>query len=329
MVVIAIIAILIGLLLPAVQKVREAAARTQSQNNLKQMGLAIQSLCSATDLPLPPASGTYAGENVTATVFFHILPQIEQGLIYQQNLASPDTGVSASTPIKTYIAPLDSTNPGTDSHISYSANAAVLGNTAGGTWRLINLTEGKGTTNTILFMERWASTGTPAANNHRWPHVNPVGATNLYLFYMTSATNFPNPDFSLNPTGTAATADATAPTAAAPGQQTATASPLRAFWWAWGTAAFARSAKPWPPREAWEGSRRCPSGPGLAWSIQSDLGGAGPRGLVRDCWRLPLPLAEETPPPNPLPEAGRGSKSGALSCSPPRFGEGLGEGSRR
>src|SRR5438046_10755611 len=86
LVVVAIIAVLIGLLLPAVQKVREAAARIKCANNLKQLGLAAQSYHDANE-HLPPGVGYYptAADGAFGTYFFHLLPHVEQDNLYPRS----------------------------------------------------------------------------------------------------------------------------------------------------------------------------------------------------------------------------------------------------
>jgi prepilin-type N-terminal cleavage/methylation domain-containing protein len=79
LVVIAIIAILIGLLLPAVQKVREAAARSRCQNNLKQIALGTHGYESSMG-QLPPGTNSQTGVGTLA----YLLPQIEQDAIFRQ-----------------------------------------------------------------------------------------------------------------------------------------------------------------------------------------------------------------------------------------------------
>jgi prepilin-type N-terminal cleavage/methylation domain-containing protein len=189
LVVIAIIAILIGLLLPAVQKVREAAARAKSSNNIKQIALAMHNYNDAYQGKLPPLVDT--GTNAPTTggyqsIFFNILPYIEQDNIYRLfNKTSPNqttyysttaafTGSSANI-IQTFLSPADSTASngttqnvtvavtpapaaatgyanftGTYATTSYAANAAVFGSNSAGLPR----TFVDGTSNTILIAER-------------------------------------------------------------------------------------------------------------------------------------------------------------------------------
>jgi len=187
LVVIAIIAVLIGLLLPAVQKVREAAARTTSSNNLKQIVLAVHNYAGARNDNLPPFvdvngipnSPTGAG---LQSIFFNILPYIEQDNIYRSFVTTtPATYYNPTPPIgaagqiiKTLLSPADSTASvgsqqtltvliqpappapyaatfqGMYATTSYAANGLVFKGNSGG----ISRTFVDGNSNTIMFGER-------------------------------------------------------------------------------------------------------------------------------------------------------------------------------
>jgi prepilin-type N-terminal cleavage/methylation domain-containing protein/prepilin-type processing-associated H-X9-DG protein len=125
LVVIAIIAILIGLLLPAVQKVREAAARMSCSNNLKQLGLAAHNYegnfskfpSGYTQDRIPAPSGAFQGHSV----FYFLLPYMEQDNLFRSmdaavplNNRTPTAGLRAGTAVKTLICPSDiiPQNPG-------------------------------------------------------------------------------------------------------------------------------------------------------------------------------------------------------------------------
>jgi prepilin-type N-terminal cleavage/methylation domain-containing protein/prepilin-type processing-associated H-X9-DG protein len=104
LVVIAIIAILIALLLPAVQKVREAASRIQCANNLKQIGLAAHSYHDS-HRQFPPA-----GTSSFASAFTAILPYMEQeplAKLYDPNLppTAPPNDRASKLPVKSYLCP--------------------------------------------------------------------------------------------------------------------------------------------------------------------------------------------------------------------------------
>src|SRR5262245_41831988 len=113
LVVIAIIAVLIGLLLPAVQKVREAAARASCSNNLKQIGLGIYNY--ENNFGYFPPSGTQVGTTKYHSFHSYMLPYIEQSQVaaliqydkplYDPANMKPPLGTNTGNPFGTKVSP--------------------------------------------------------------------------------------------------------------------------------------------------------------------------------------------------------------------------------
>jgi prepilin-type N-terminal cleavage/methylation domain-containing protein/prepilin-type processing-associated H-X9-DG protein len=188
LVVIAIIAILIGLLLPAVQKVRESASRTQCVNNMKQLGLAMHSYNDVNSMF--PNEGGEGGTGQTNTSFYvFILPYMEQGNLYSTMVNGTTVNVNAATPIAGFLCPsrrntqvgakTDYASVFDDSiqHLGPSGNGdldTIMGASVAAAQRTIlnnsgvgltDVTNGAGTSNTLLLGHKVMSTGNYAATN--------------------------------------------------------------------------------------------------------------------------------------------------------------------
>ena len=176
LVVIAIVAILVGLLLPAVQKVREAASRIKCGNNLKQIGLAAHTAHDAHET-FPGGMGWYPGQGAYGTFLFHLLPFVEQSAAYQKSSYAGFYFVgnyqTFAQLIPTYVCPSDPSAPADGRArdvfgnawgvTGYALNSQVVaptdsaGNLTGADYRArLGVDFPDGTSSTILSAEKYA-----------------------------------------------------------------------------------------------------------------------------------------------------------------------------
>jgi prepilin-type N-terminal cleavage/methylation domain-containing protein/prepilin-type processing-associated H-X9-DG protein len=185
LVVIAIIGILVGMLMVAVQKAREAAKRIECVNNLKQLGIAFHNYHDTNNL-FP----TDNGKSFPDSFYRQILTFIEQNNVDQQIMAAAGGGAT-NAEIKLYLCPSRRTTAQAKGKRDYGY--ALVGPSNEGTILYINgggalgsITNANGTSNTIMLSHIWMSprtysTGDP--NDTGWADPSKNGASNATMAF--------------------------------------------------------------------------------------------------------------------------------------------------
>jgi type II secretory pathway pseudopilin PulG len=155
LVLIAIISVFIALLIPTIMKVREAAMFSESTNHMRQIALATQNYCDGHASRLPSVDGRPGTPNRGESLFFALLPYIDQGNYYARvkNGTVPN---SSNYTMVVYLSPLDPTvnSLNTPGLASYCANYQVFTSKVS-----VQATFLDGTSNTITFAEHYAYCG--------------------------------------------------------------------------------------------------------------------------------------------------------------------------
>jgi hypothetical protein len=145
----------VSVLIPGCYKARSRDDGRKDSNNIKQMCLAVHDCAAALDGVMPPSTGTLMGK--PGTWFFHLLPYVERDEIWRRN--------ATETAIRTYFTFRDPSYEETRPWTSYANNSAVFGVTPKDLARMPAAFGLKGTSQTIILMNRYA---VAAGNVHAW-----------------------------------------------------------------------------------------------------------------------------------------------------------------
>jgi hypothetical protein len=174
LVVLALLAFLLGLLLPAVQRLRAAAARAQSMNNLRQLCLALHN-CNDTYKQMPPIVGKFPPDAASqATLHFYLLPFVEQDNLFRNAQGYVWKNNTQSTAVPVFLSPSNQGAPMNPLYQGWLATTNYAGNwmvfKKGGASIPVSFPDG--TSNTIVFAERY-----------QMCHGNPCGWGYSSLYY--------------------------------------------------------------------------------------------------------------------------------------------------